>query len=120
MPGFSPRTPKKTAAVSVSNKAFGNRDFVLTIDCYADHITIFPSGIQYRWKDQNTRETDQAVVQTIVKLVERRQASVRQGEPPYRPTIRFQVSPSGLRSYYHVYPLLEHLHIPWTRENVED
>lgn len=111
--------PRKAAASPLSN-ILGNKDFVITIDCFTDHVTIFPGGVQYRWTAADTREVDRAVVQTVTKLIERRQASVRPGDPPYRPLIRFQVSPEGLRSYYQVYPLLEHLRIPMTRENVED
>ena len=54
-----------------------------------------------------------------VALVDRRQASVRPGEPPYRPLLRFQVHPDGLRGYYFAYPLLERLRIPMSRENLD-
>ena len=101
-------------------RVIGNKDFVITIDCYADHVNVFPGGQMFRWKSADTKATDQAFVQAITSLIARRQASVREGEPPYRPVIRFQVSADGLRGYYHVYPLLEHLRIPMTRENVED
>ena len=33
--------------------------------------------------------------------------------------LRFQVYPGGLRTYYRVYPLLESLRVPMTRENIE-
>ena len=45
--------------------------------------------------------------------------AVRPGEAPYHPMIRFQIRPDGLRSYYVVYPLLEGLGVPMTRENLE-
>ena len=51
--------------------------------------------------------------------IARHQASVRPGEPPYRPQIRFRVRPDGLRSYYLAYPALESLRVPMSRENVE-
>jgi hypothetical protein len=119
-PGFGSEKPLKTPATPTLSKILGNKDFVITIDCYADHVTLFPGGAQFRWTTQNVQATDSALVASVAKLIERRQAAVRPGEPPYRPIIRFQVSAEGLRSYYHVYPLLEHLRIPMTRENVED
>ena len=120
MPAFGTDTAKKSAPAPTLNKMLGNRDFVITIDCYADHVSVFPSGLQYRWTTANTQEIDKALVQTITNLIARRQASVRPGETPYRPLIRFQVSADGLRTYLRAYPLLEHLRVPMTRENVED
>ena len=52
-------------------------------------------------------------------MIARRQATVRPGEPPYRPMIRFRVLPDGLRTYHLAYPALEALHVPMTRENVD-
>ena len=74
----------------------------------------------YRWTTPNLQATDQALAQAVGNLIARRQASVRPGEPPYRPLVRFQVSNEGLRTYYHVYPLLEQLRVPMTRENVAE
>jgi hypothetical protein len=52
-------------------------------------------------------------------MIVRRQATVRPGEPPYRPYIRFQIRPDGLRSYYLAYPVLENLGIPMARQDLE-
>jgi len=110
----------KKPAPPPPSRVLGNRDFVITIDCYSDHATVFPGGMQYRWSGMNANANDQALVQTVTNLIAKRQASVRPGEPPYRPMIRFQVSADGLRTYLRVYPLLEHLRVAMTRENVED
>jgi hypothetical protein len=55
----------------------------------------------------------------VQQLIARRQATVRPGEPPYRPMIRFRVWPDGWRSYYLAYPALEALHVPMARENLD-
>jgi hypothetical protein len=102
------------------SKLLGNKDFVITISCYAEHVTVSPSDLQYRWDKGNAAENDQALVQTVTNLIARRQASVRPGEPPYRPLIRFQVPPDGYPTYYRAYPLLEHLQVPMTKENTRD
>jgi len=62
---------------------------------------------------------DTRLVEMLTKMIERRQATVPDGESPFRPMIRFRVLPSGLRSYYVAYPILEPLHVPMTRENVD-
>jgi hypothetical protein len=98
----------------------GNRDFVITLVCFGDHLTIYPGGKQHRWKGTDLAATDQAIVQYVRDLIERRQASVRAGEPPYRPLLRFQLAADGLRPYLHIYPQLEFLRVPMTREALED
>ena len=52
-------------------------------------------------------------------MVARRQASVRAGEPPYRPQIRFLVRPDGKRAYYQAYPALESLQLPMFQQNLD-
>ena len=121
LPTYGAEPNRKPApAPSPISKMLGNKDFVITIDCYADHVNVFPGGYLYRWTSANTQQVDQALTQTVTNLIARRQASVRPGEPPYRPTIRFQVSGGGLPSFYRAYPLLESLRVPMTRENVEN
>ena len=118
--GFKGDPPKRGPAPSPLSKILGNKDFLITLDCYSDHVNLFPGGVQFHWKDAKTQATDQALVQTVTRLIERRQASVRPGEPPYRPMIRFNVYADGRRVYYHVYPLLDSLRVPMSRENVEE
>jgi hypothetical protein len=53
-------------------------------------------------------------------MIARKQATVRPGDPPYEPRIRFLIHPSGgLRSYYQAYPLLQNLQVPMSRENLD-
>ena len=117
---FGTDETQKPAPAPPLSRLLGNKDFIITVDCYADHATIFPSGLQYRWNASNASANDEALVQTVTNLIARRQASLRPGEPPYRPIIRFQVAADGLRTYLRVYPLLEHLRVTMTRENVEE
>jgi hypothetical protein len=119
-PTFGADNSKKPLPAPPLSKLLGNKDFVIIIDCRGDYVTITPGSKTYRWTTSNLQTTDQALAQTVANLIARRQASVRPGEPPYRPLIRFQVSNEGLRTYYHVYPLLEQLRVPMTRENVAE
>jgi hypothetical protein len=118
LPTYGAEQPRKTASPAPLSKMLGNKDFLITIDCFGDHVNVFPGGTLHRWTQANTQAADQQLVQTVTNLIARRQASVRPGEPPYQPLIRFQVSAEGLRTYYHAYPLLEHLRVPMSRENV--
>ena len=119
-PTFGTDNGKKPLSASPLSKLLGNKDFVIIIDCHGDYVTITPGSMTYRWTTPNLQATDQALAQAVGNLIARRQASVRPGEPPYRPLVRFQVSNEGLRTYYHVYPLLEQLRVPMTRENVAE
>lgn len=119
MPVFGAEPTKKPAQPPLG-RVVGNKDFLITIECQADAVTVSPGSMRFQWTAANQQAADQALVQSIANLIARRQASVRSGEPPYRPLIRFQVSREGLRMYYHVYPLLEQLRVPMTRENSED
>ena len=58
------------------------------------------------------------LVQAVQQIIARRQATVRPGEPSYRPMIRFLVQPAGLRSYYTAYPVLQTLGLSMSRENL--
>jgi hypothetical protein len=68
-----------------------------------------------------TRGSDTArkLVDDIKQSVERRQATVREGEPPYRPAIRFLVRPDGMESLHRTYPLLTSLGVPMHQLNLE-
>lgn len=120
LPSFGAEPVKKPSAAPPVGRVLGNKDFVITIDCYADHVSVFPGGMTFRWTPATMKATDQALVQGIANLISKRQASVRPGEPPYRPVIRFQVSTEGLRSYYQAYPLLDSLGVPMRRENIDE
>jgi hypothetical protein len=101
-------------------QVLGNRDFVVTIACFSDHVTIYPGGKQHWWKEGKPQNVEQAVVQNVQDLITGRQKSVRPGEPPYRPLIRFQLAPDGRIRFLQLYPRLEFLQVPMTRENLDE
>jgi hypothetical protein len=116
--GNPAKAPKKISSTPALSRLLGNKDFLITINCYNDHVDVFPGGMSFRWTAANVNATDQAFAQAIANLIERRQASVRPGDSPYRPLICFRVTPDGRPSCLHIYPLLEPLHVPMTRENI--
>ena len=108
------RTPRP-----VIGRLTGNRDYVITVECTADGVLVQATGLRLSTASLATPEGDSAFQQAVRQLIERRQASVRPGEVPYRPQIRFLVRPDGLRSYFTAYPILQSLQIPMTRENYQ-
>jgi hypothetical protein len=101
------------------SRVIGNRDWVITVECKADAVFLQPWGTRFAVGTVASPGQEHPLPAAVRRLVERRQATVRAGDPPYRPLLRFQVHPEGLRSYYFAYPLLESLRIPWSRENLE-
>jgi hypothetical protein len=122
-PRAAPANEKKSRAATppASFHVVGNRDFVITLACYEKGVLLTPGGATFAWNGQtDAKQTDEALVRAVAELVNRRQATVRDGEPPYRAVLRFEVREPGRRTYYRVYPLLERLHLPMVREDVED
>ena len=96
-----------------------NRDYIVSIECFGDVVAVYPGGQVYAVGGAAQKVNDEAVVKAVLQLIARRQATVRPGETPYRPILRFQVHPDALRTYFHIYPLFENLGIPMTRENLD-
>jgi hypothetical protein len=98
----------------------GNRDWIILIECTAETVVLSSSGQRIAVTELFRGATGKnALLEIVQRMIARRQATVRPGEPPYRPMIRFRVRPDGLRSYYLAYPALESLQLPMTRENLD-
>jgi hypothetical protein len=98
----------------------GNRDWIIPVECTPDTLVLYPARLRLPLGTLSRGEAgDNPLVHAVQQMIERRQASVRPGEPSYRPIIRFLVRPGGLRSYYVAYPLLQALQVPMMRENLD-
>jgi len=112
--------PSRYPAPPRPMRLVGNRDWVIPIECRADGILLRNAGQKIPLTAlTGTAAADNPLLQSLKQTIARRQASVRPGEPPYRPQARFLIYPDGLRTYYLTFPLLEPLGIPLTRQNVE-
>jgi hypothetical protein len=112
--------PKKAMPAPTVGRLLANRDYMLTIECFGSEVALYPGSRVFAMTDEvRQRNVDETLVQAVLQLIARRQATVRTGETPYRPMLRFQVHPEALRTYFHVYPLFENLRIPMTRENLD-
>ncbi len=114
------RGPKKPAPSPSVGRMLANRDYMLTVECFKDVVALYPGGQVFSMTNgADQKKLDEAIVRSVLQLIARRQATVGAGETPYRPMLRFQIHPEAMRTYFHVYPLFENLHIPLTRENLD-
>lgn len=90
-----------------------DRSWIIDLECQADAIVLQPTGQRFALEQGNL------LSEAVRHLISRRQATVRPGEAPYRPQLRFRVRPDGFRAYYHAYPALEELRLPMKRETLE-
>jgi hypothetical protein len=96
----------------------GGREWNIWIECTADALVLYPSRL--RFPTAALSGGDDPLVQAVRQMIVRKQGTVRAGEPPYEPHLRFLIRPpGGLRSYYLAYPLLQGLAVPMTRENLD-
>ena len=58
------------------------------------------------------------LMQSIQQLIDRKQATVRTGDAPYRPEVRFLVHPDAGRTYHLAYPMLDGLAAPKTAQTL--
>ena len=72
-----------------------------------------------RRSNSDTATGDNRLARIIRETIARRQATLRPGEAPYRPILRFEVYPDGVRAYFTAFQLLESLQLPMVRHNVE-
>jgi hypothetical protein len=114
-----PHKPPRAAPLPVGLR-ISNRDWIIPVECSADSVLVVLTGqrIPTAALERSAPESN-PLLRAVEQLIARRQATVRPGEPPYRPMIRFRVWPEGFRAYYLAYPVLESLHVPMARENVE-
>lgn len=97
----------------------GNRDWYIPVVCKAGEISLPLSRRRFSVNSLvSSAPGDNPLTQTMRQTIMRRQIQRQPGQPPYRPILRFEVWPDGLRTYHLVYPMLEELHLPMVRRNV--
>jgi hypothetical protein len=112
--------PKPTEPPNRPFRLVGNRDWVIPIECVSDGVVLRSVGQKFTLASlKPVQGAETALVQAVRQVIARRQATVRPGDPPYRPQLRFLIHPEGLRTYHLAYPTLEGLKIPMTRENAD-
>jgi hypothetical protein len=117
-----PVKPKRPARRTELRPALlgGDRDYIILLECRRDAVVLHPFGNSFSTESLTEKNGGATLLQEAIgRLIARRQATVRPGEQPYRPQVRFLVRPDGLRSLHRAYPALESLQIPLTRQNLD-
>jgi hypothetical protein len=117
-----PRDLKKkpTRPLPFTGLLSGNRDWIISVECHADAVVVLPSRQRIPTAQfAGSQHGSNPLRELVEQMIARRQGSIRAGEMPYRPMIRFKVWPEGVRTYYLAYPVLEGLRLPMRRENAE-
>jgi hypothetical protein len=115
-----PPDARPVAPAPFPGRLLPNRDWVLIVECSSDAVVVKYANQKFTLAALSAAaQGEHPFTKTVREIIARRQATVRPGEPPYRPLLRFQVKPDGLRSYYLAYPLLSPLGLPMARENLE-
>ncbi|HEV3117456.1 MAG TPA: hypothetical protein VGY58_10400 [Gemmataceae bacterium] len=119
--GFGRDSQKRSARSSGIRPTLlnGNRDWIIAVDCRADGVTLVPTQQHIAIADLAPAASSNPLAAAVQRIIARRQASVRPGEPPYRPIIHLRVHASGLRAYYLAYPALDPLGVQMFREDSE-
>jgi hypothetical protein len=101
-------------------RLIGNRDWVIPAECRADGVVLRNAGQRFSVTSLGgSNGAENPLQQSVRQMIARRQATVRPGDPPYRPQVRLFVYPDGLRTYHLACAALEPLGITLTRQNVE-
>lgn len=96
----------------------GDRDWVIFVECRSDGVIVYPGARSYTVAEIVSGGTNNPLVTALRQMIDRRQALVRPGEPPYRPQVRFLVRPQDLRTYHQVFPAIDALAVPRTGQSI--
>jgi hypothetical protein len=89
------------------------------VECKGNEAVLYPGGAHFAISPIGKADGGNALAQALERMIARRQASVRTGDPPYRPQVRFLVRPDGLRTFFLAYPAVEGLKVPMTRQDLQ-
>jgi len=110
-----PRRPVNLRPLLIS----GDRDYIIYVECRADGVVIYPARQLVPLSALQNDATGNPLLLTLQQMIDRRQASVRPGDLPYRPQVRFLVRPEHERTYHLAYPTLDRLPAAKTRQTLE-
>ncbi|NBR06832.1 MAG: hypothetical protein EBT92_13810, partial [Planctomycetes bacterium] len=118
LPELGPRKTQNPTPLRAA-RLFADRDWVIFVECKFEEILVHPNRLVIPTSLLASEEGVKRFVQEIEKIIQRKQSTVRPGEPPYRPEVRFLVWPDGLKPYHLSYPALQMAGIKQKRQNLE-
>jgi hypothetical protein len=107
------RRPPPMRPVNLS----GDRDWVIYVECTTEGVILYPARTLIPLAALS-RGPANPLQQAVQQMIDRRQSSVRPGEAPYRPQVRFLVRPESMRVFHIAYPALGAVQAPMTRYNL--
>ncbi len=96
----------------------GDRDWGIYIECTTDGVILYPARTFIPLAALG-RGPANPLQQAVQQMIDRRQSSVRPGEAPYRPQVRFLVHPESLRTFHVAYPALDAVRASKARYNLK-
>jgi hypothetical protein len=112
-PGEQERRPPPMRPVNLS----GDRDWVIYVECTTEGVIVYPARTLIP-QAALSRGPANPLQQAVQQMIDRRQSSVRPGEAPYRPQVRFLVRPESMRVFHIAYPALGAVQASMTRYNL--
>jgi len=95
-----------------------DRDWIIYIECCPEGVVLYPAHIEFPVDALTAPPEKNGLLAAVRQMIERRQATLRPGDVPYRPEVRFLVRPGSLRTFHSTYPALDFLPVPKTRQNL--
>jgi hypothetical protein len=111
--------PQPRRSIPLRAARLSDRDWIIYIECRADSLVVYPSRQQIFVKDLIGDPPNNPLLVAVQQMINRKQATLRPEETPYRPQVRFLLRPENLRTLHAAYPALEALPVPKTRQNLE-
>jgi hypothetical protein len=105
-----PPAPLRPARLS------GDRDWIIFVECKKEGVVIYPAQLLIPVSALGRASGANPLLQSVQQLIDRKQATVRSGDAPYRPEVRFLVHPDAGRTYHLAYPTLDALAAPKTAQ----
>ena len=118
LPELGPRKNQSPVPLRAA-RLFADRDWIIYVECKFDELLVHPNKLVIPTNLLASDEGVKRFITEIEKTIQRKQSTVRPGEPPYRPEVRFLVWPDGLRPYHLTYPALQAAGIKQKRQNLE-
>ena len=118
LPELGPRKSSTPAPLRAA-RLFADRDWIIYVECKFEEILVHPNRLVIPTSLLASEEGVKRFMQEIEKMITRKQSTVRVGEPPYRPEVRFLVWPDGLKPYHLSYPALQLAGIKQKRQNLD-
>jgi hypothetical protein len=96
----------------------GDRDWIVFVECKTEGVVIYPTRLLIPSSVLGLSSGSNPLLQCVQQLIDRKQATVRRGDLPYRPEVRFLVHPDADRTYHLAYPTLDSLAAPKTAQDL--